>query len=71
VRDCPQILDRTRKATGALRLVIEVRTRNVGMNRVLQRLGHKIVATMDLPDPDGLAGPGTFNIYEIEAPQSR
>ncbi len=47
-------------------LTVEVRTRNSAMNAVLQKLGHNIAATRALDNPDGLAGPGTFHIYEID-----
>ena len=36
------------------------------MNRVMERLGYHVLDTRDLDDPDGLAGPGTFHIYEID-----
>jgi len=54
-----------RTESGADGLLVEIRTRNVGMNRVLQRLGHQVVDTQYLAVPDGLAGPGTFHTYEI------
>jgi hypothetical protein len=55
--------DAHREQTGSW---LRFRTRNVGMNRVLQALGHQVVDTQYLPDPDGLAGPGTFHTYEID-----
>ena len=62
----PQILERMRTESGVDGLLVEIRTRNVGMNRVLQALGHQVVDTQYLLDPDGLAGPGTFHTYEID-----
>ena len=62
----PAILEAVRDETGACGLLVEVRTRNAGMNRVMRRLGHEVVDTRDLDDPDGLAGPGVFHVYEID-----
>jgi RimJ/RimL family protein N-acetyltransferase len=62
----PEIMERMRTESGADGLLVEIRTRNVGMNRVLQALGHQVVDTQYLPNPDGLAGPGTFHTYEID-----
>ena len=61
----PAILHVVRAEAAADGLRVEVRTRNGGMNRVLQRLGYPPTRTVDLDEPDGLAGPGTFHIYEI------
>ena len=64
-------MDEVYEETGANGLEVEVRTRNVGMNAVLQKLGHQVVATRELDAPDGLAGPGRFNIYEIDRSRSQ
>ncbi|MGI8335646.1 GNAT family N-acetyltransferase [Actinomadura scrupuli] len=47
-------------------LVLETRTRNVGINRVVQSIGLLPRATVHLDDPDGLAGPGEFSIYDLD-----
>ncbi len=47
------------------RLVLEARTRNTGINRVIQNLGLKPTETRFLESPDGLAGPGDFNVYLV------
>lgn len=67
----PAILRTVREETGAQGLSVEVRTRNAGMNRLLQRLGYPVVETRDLDDPDGLAGAGRFHLYDImDGPQA-
>jgi RimJ/RimL family protein N-acetyltransferase len=48
-------------------LVLEARTRNVGINRVLRSIGLIPDKTMHLDDPDGVAGPGEFNVYYLNA----
>jgi RimJ/RimL family protein N-acetyltransferase len=48
-------------------LVLETRTRNIGINRVVQRTGLRPRATVHLDNPDGVAGPGEFCIYEVDA----
>lgn len=47
-------------------LVLETRTRNEGINRVVQKAGLRPCATSYLENPDGIAGPGEFNIYELD-----
>jgi RimJ/RimL family protein N-acetyltransferase len=47
--------------------VLETRTRNVGINRVVRSVGLRPTAVRHLDDPDGLAGPGEFAIYELDA----
>ncbi|MBO2448578.1 hypothetical protein J4573_15855 [Actinomadura barringtoniae] len=48
-------------------LVLETRTRNVGINRVVRSVGLRPASTGHLEDPDGLAGPGEFNVYDLDA----
>jgi RimJ/RimL family protein N-acetyltransferase len=48
-------------------LVLETRTRNLGINRVMQKTGLRPTATRYLENPDGVAGPGEFNIFELDA----
>jgi RimJ/RimL family protein N-acetyltransferase len=48
-------------------LVLETRTRNIGINRVLQGVGLRPQATVHLDAPDGLAGPGEFSIYVLDS----
>jgi hypothetical protein len=62
----PPILERMRSESRAEGLLVEIRTRNVGMNRVMSHLGYQVVETGYLHDPDGLAGPGIFHICEID-----
>lgn len=47
-------------------LILETRTRNQGINRVVQKAGLRPRATIYLQNPDGVAGPGEFNIYELD-----
>ncbi|TDB90332.1 hypothetical protein E1264_05470 [Actinomadura sp. KC216] len=48
-------------------LVLETRTRNVGINRVVQSVGLRPARAGHLDEPDGVAGPGEFNVYELDA----
>jgi RimJ/RimL family protein N-acetyltransferase len=50
------------------RLVLEARTRNTGINRVLEKSGLKPAWTGHLEKPDGLAGPGEFHVYHVDPP---
>lgn len=47
-------------------LVLETRTRNVGINRVVENAGLRPVRSGYLANPDGVAGPGEFNIYILD-----
>ena len=49
------------------RLVLEARTRNARINRVVSKLGFRPAETRFLERPDGLAGAGEFNVYLVEA----
>ena len=66
VAGLPAIMRVVEEDADARGLRVEVRTRNVGMNRVLHRLGYQPTQTVKLLDPDGLAGPGTFHLYKID-----
>jgi len=48
------------------RLILEARTRNTRINRVVAKLGFQPTETRFLERPDGLAGPGDFNVYVVE-----
>ncbi len=50
------------------RLVLEARTRNIRINRVVAKLGVRPATTGFLERPDGLAGPGDFNVYVLDPP---
>ena len=53
-------------AYGLRGVVLETRTRNAGINRVLTKAGFVPDRTEFLEDPDGLAGPGEFNVSVLE-----
>nr|WP_170201786.1 GNAT family N-acetyltransferase [Actinocorallia herbida] len=48
-------------------LVLETRTRNGAINAVLRKAGLRPARTGHLADPDGLAGPGEFAVFEVDA----
>ena len=50
------------------RLVLEARTRNARINRVLEKIGLEPVETRRLEKPDGLALPGEFHVYHVDRP---
>lgn len=48
-------------------LVLETRTRNVGITKVVRGAGLTPRFTGHLADPDGLAGPGEFAVFHLDA----
>ncbi|QXJ21422.1 hypothetical protein AGRA3207_002274 [Actinomadura graeca] len=48
-------------------LVLETRTRNEGIGRVVRGIGLRPRFTGHLEDPDGLAGPGEFAVFHLDA----
>lgn len=47
-------------------LVLETRTRNLGITSVVRKMGLRPQRTAYLTDPDGLAGPGEFHVFVLD-----